>query len=766
MLHQVTVVPSRNAGFNRDHEFNWTVESESGTEPRMGQYACGSWWVAPAIGETGVRLVSITGSNAPMIEELLQLSVNPTPATHGFLYEQTRSVNTPNTYGGAGAAGNIVGNLPQVFTADADSAISLVACHQLSESDGIPALSGLINITDSAPPLQEYSVRVQSSGGLDETVSYTLSTSSGTVLRDGLKSALEANANINSAATFGISGSGITYSSSNSDTLHFYFPLNVGKGSLNTPILQNSNRIARAGTKANFGSQAAAYNVLTVLSDAPAANGVNHIRPNICGDTKDILTWDDFDLDLVPTHPNASVPGGGPYTSGGRWISNCSFLGMSHWNGSDSVNHSEGGRAFKPLDLIADYAANAALTWNNTVMSLLSDNITIEGKKPLLAGLITFGINHWHLKHNMAVNPAIWGSGAGQRGDEFGPYIASICLLKDRSKINTWQRSVSTIWGSERLEQGPQILRQTHRGQTGVRLWGDGWPYSASKQGRYWSDMMSNHYYEGALGTPNGSEGQRTSADPFGYHEGPSSYPGSNYCRVNNGGYEAIACIMMLWPAFRECVNTDAPIEYIDRWRRVGTWTLPDPIAPPTETDQQNTCNPFTGGGTCVDYSILWGHQFGNEKYGVRGGANGRYGGLHGVVSVFSNESTLAQSAWNYAMTLYDGEKYEDYLVGVDELVRPDMHHYPHPDDDGKEGVYMYTASVEAEVRYTYDGSEPTENSPLFDEPKYFSKGTRIRSRTFKAGMEPSQVSEFVVGKGPEIKRNKVVSNVAALAAI
>lgn len=767
MLHTETVVPTRNAGFNRNHVFSWTFESESGAEPRMGQYACGSWWVAPAVGETGVRLVSLVGSQAPMILELLQLSVNPTPSTHGFIYQQTRSINSSSTNGGAGAAGNVIGSLPQLYTADANSAISLVACHQLSEQDGIPVQSGSFSVSTSSPSLQEYSVRIQDAGGLDETVSYTLTTATDVALRDGLLSALQANANVVAAVNLGSSGDDtVTFSSKASDDIHVYFPLNTGYGSFNTQVLQNANRIAAAGTANNLGSQAAAYNVVTVLRDAPANNGVNHIRPNVCGDTKDILTWDDFDLDLVPTHPNASVPGGGPYTTGGRWRFNCSFLGMSHWNGSDSVNHSEGGRAFKPLDLIADYAANAAVTWNNTIFGIMSDNITIDQKKPLLAGLITFGINHWHLRYNLSSNFAVWGSGAGQRGDEFGPFILSICLLRDKSKIYRWQRDIATIWSTNRPDQGPQILKQTHRGQTGVRLWGDGWPYAATKQGRYWSDMMSNNYYEGALGSPDGGEGQRTSADPFGYHEGPSSYPGSNYAMVTAGGYEAIACIMMLWPAFRECVNTDAPIEYIDRWRRLGTWALPDPIAPPTETDQQNTCNTFTGGLTCVDYSITWGHQFGNERYGIRGGNNGRYGSLHGLIRTFSNESSSAQNAWAYAMSLYNGELMEDYLVAVDELVKPDMHLYPHPDDDGKMGMHMETGSFEAEVRYTYDGSDPVETSPLFNGPVYFAEGTLLKARTFKSGFSPSAIATKVVGLSGEKKRNKQLADGGSLSAV
>ena len=58
------------------------------------------------------------------------------------------------------------------------------------------------------------------------------------------------------------------------------------------------------------------------------------------------------------------------------------------------------------------------------------------------------------------------------------------------------------------------------------------------------------------------------------------------------------------------------------------------------------------------------------------------------------------------------------------------------------EGSNRVTISVplNSTVRYTLDGTDPTENSPVYREPIEIRKNTVVRARAFREGVEPSQV--------------------------
>lgn len=67
------------------------------------------------------------------------------------------------------------------------------------------------------------------------------------------------------------------------------------------------------------------------------------------------------------------------------------------------------------------------------------------------------------------------------------------------------------------------------------------------------------------------------------------------------------------------------------------------------------------------------------------------------------------------------------------------------------EGLLDIESSTEdAEIRYTTDGSEPTEEDLLFDDTVYFDETTTVRARAFKVGMNASDIAEFVVDVVPE----------------
>ena len=52
--------------------------------------------------------------------------------------------------------------------------------------------------------------------------------------------------------------------------------------------------------------------------------------------------------------------------------------------------------------------------------------------------------------------------------------------------------------------------------------------------------------------------------------------------------------------------------------------------------------------------------------------------------------------------------------------------------------ISLSTSTQDAEIRYTLDGSAPTQNSKLYTSPITISKGTVIRARTYRSGLIPS----------------------------
>lgn len=648
------VVPAMYGNQSRDAHFNWRFESSGGGDVRMGQFACGSWWVAPASGDTGVTLHSLTGN--PAWNDFLSCDADPVTESHGLL-------SGAKNYGSYNAAENVLANLPQTFTPASDSCISLVGAMRRNEAE----------------------------------------TSNG-------------------------------------------------------------------GTKAIVGEVADAYCVVTVMPAPPANNGADMIRPNITGATKEFLTWDDFDLSRLPTHNfiegKTAVDWEQTRT---RWRHSTEVLSMGVVKPDGSVTKfSEGGRAFRAHILHHNYASGMASNFNNDVLALFSTD-SLEMKKPALAAMLAFGNDIYHNRYNHGdAWPKAWQSGAGQSSGSLLPPALLAALSKDESKADHLRTAAIYNHDIDPANRGPQELRQIKRGQTGVHLWGDGYPFprdGADITGddyRYWSDMKGSWCFDTSIHPCNPNRGKKTYADVYGYHDGPANKPGTAYMVISTGTTQSLAAAMILMPEIRSVVNTDAPIEYVDRVTRHGLWTAPDPVAAVSVVDQNDDCNTWFYPETCAEWGDTWGPNLEDPRFAIEDGI-GRFTSMHGNNASMSYTSSRARDHWGEIIALYDGDTFEDNAVELGECVRPDIFLETGPNPR----AHIKEATLDAEVRYTLDGSDPGPGSQLYSGPvPLFGQG-EIKARAFHPDKEPSAVRgnafSFPAKPAMRLKIQDVINDAAHL---
>lgn len=622
------VVPAVYRTNSRDAHFNWQFESSGGGSVQMGQFACGSWWVAPANGDTGVTLLSLTGK--PGQNDLLSCDADPVTESHGLL-------SGAKNYGSYNGAENVLANLPQTFTPRPDSCISLLGAMQRNEAE-----------------------------------------------------------------------------------------------------------TSKGGTSAIVGEVADAYCVVTVMPKPPANGGADMIRPNISGGYKEFLTWDDFDLTRLPTYNFLAGKSAADWEkTRSHWAHATEVLSMGVVEPNGNVKkYSEGGRAFRPHILAHDYASGVASGFNNDVLALMSPD-SLESKKAALAAILAYGNDIYHNRYNHGEAWAkAWTSGAGQSSGAYLPPVFMAALSKDESKANNLQTAAIYNHDLDPAKRGPQELRQLTRGQTGVLLWGDGTPFTRTgtqitgDDYRYWSDFKSSACYDTAVGNCNPSTGKKTYADIYGYHDGPANKPGTSYMGVSAGTVQSLAAAMILMPDVRRVVNTDAPIEYIDRLKRHGLWTAPDPVAPIAVVDQTNNCNTWHQPQTCTEWGITWGPNLTDPRFAIEDGV-GRFTSLHGSPATFGYTSNRASGNWDTIIAMYDGETYESRAVDLGACVRPEilLESGPTP------RVHILEATTDAEVRYTTNGTDPSAGSTLYDGPFPITGQGEIRARAFHPGKTPSAIT-------------------------
>jgi hypothetical protein len=534
-----------------------------------------------------------------------------------------------------------------------------------------------------------------------------------------------------------------------SDALLTQIPLTLSPPlatSLVAALQRNETEAPGGGTSAIVGERVDAYCIVTVLRSPPAGDGESSLRPNITGATKEFLTWGDFDLSrLGAFHAFPSLTSTALTTITTRWRHSSEIFGYGLSESGIIKVFSEGGRAFRAGNCHDEYGAGMNASLQNDILSLLNTLNTIEQKKPALASILSFALDLYHARYKSANGEqVVFTSGAGQHLGKYGPLLLLAALSTDPAKaLKLRELSVQNQGPSPQL-LGPQEIRQIRRGVTGVVLWGDGFPFdfgnfqsmpNGNAYRRYWNDLLYSRSYRGQVPYGDPNVGQKTSADPYGYIDGPPNHPGYAYMGIGAAGTQGLAALMILMPRIRDIVNTDAPIEFSDRAVRVGTWAAPDPVAPPPPDLVENIWNPGVFPG--ATFGVTWGPRNGDIRFPVEDGSGlGRFvtSDWHAkpVISA-AYQPFLVRSFWTQIIAQYSGERFEDNLVPVSGSAKPDI--------TVLQGtVHLYHPHPLAILRYTTDGSMPGPDSPIYSQPFALGAGTTIRAFATVPGKTPSAV--------------------------
>ncbi len=373
--------------------------------------------------------------------------------------------------------------------------------------------------------------------------------------------------------------------------------------SLVAAIQRDESKEGVCGTSRIVGECVDAYNVVTVLPSIPARCGVDMLRPNISGDSKQMLHLSDFDFSLLPSlsYLSGTDPVGLERIRE-RWAHSIEIFGLVSASGKF---FSEGGRAFRSHILVDDYAGGTASQWYNEMMVLLSDDNSLSEKMPAISSILTYGLDLYHAMYN-TTQSRYFGVGATQHAGKFMPVVLFASLLKDPSFADKLKEVRNHV--RDNHFSGPHELAQIQVGPNGP-VWGDTLSYGPVQQhGSYWGNVLASRCYDNApVGTTcNPTLGKKTQKDPYGYIDGPPNKPGTSYMISTLGTQRSFVAMMWLIPKIREVVNYEEIIKYIDRVDTQGIQVLNDPCVTPDSREDPTQCDPYRNTG-CKYYGVTWG---------------------------------------------------------------------------------------------------------------------------------------------------------------
>lgn len=410
----------------------------------------------------------------------------------------------------------------------------------------------------------------------------------------------------------GLLGNGIYYSTSSN--LMYGLPYSVtGRKTLVKAerCLDGSTCIGNY-TAICGGYAAKAYSMLTVLDILPSdgVNGRNTFRPTYIAGAKEESTLGDFDFSRLPNRTDVALSQSGLNT-------------MLRWGKPyPDVFGGDAGRCFVPGYYPDEYAAGIGVGVINDILALLGNKATLNATSSIVA-MTQRGLDIYHSWK--AGNK--WDCGAGQCFGRKPPMVFMGALTRSTTTKAEIQASAAT---NSDFQEDTQISATPN--SNGEVLWGanaywggsSAWPNLTPRY--HWGAVFASKCFDGANGgNPAAScrdaDNTGSAGDPYGYIDGPSGLPTTQYSVCCSGGnHIGYASIMHAWDAYCEAAHDDEPIRWADKMYYPNAVSAPgvllsqDNCAPPDPRESES-CDGFSGTG-CLYFGGRSGATDGNSTWG------------------------------------------------------------------------------------------------------------------------------------------------------
>jgi len=426
----------------------------------------------------------------------------------------------------------------------------------------------------------------------------------------------------------GLLGNGVYYNASLNKMLSLPFTVAVNKTVVKAAQCTDGGTCAMSYTSACGGYAAQGYSMLTVVSAVPndGANGGNTFRPPYVAGTKPTHMLSGFDFTRLPKRTDITVTQTNLDTIAARW-------GKPY----PDVFGTDRGRCFVPGYYPDDYAAGIGQAVLQDILLLVGNtgalNATAAERAVVQRGLDIY--YSWQAGNN-------WDCGAGQCLGRKPPMIYMAAL----STNATIQSTVAASPSAGDFQEDTQIAVTPNSGGApvwGADAYGSAWP--ALNARFHWSAVFASKCYDGANGgNPAASckdaDSKGAVGDPYGYIDGPSGLPSSQYGVCCSGGpIIGLAAAMQAWENFCEVGNDQETLAWADKMAYPSLTTAPgvtvsgDGCAPPDSRESSscdgyngNNCLYFGGRTGATDANSTWGPLPSNPAQCIPNNSNGNTG--------------------------------------------------------------------------------------------------------------------------------------------
>lgn len=556
-----------NGSGGTDGRFIYEFDS-NGLNARCGRHADGTWWLAPAAGQSTVSLNAIRSNTS-----LIRAEDNPDPASRGFL-------NNAEDYGRFDSSLNIVPSLPTSYPLNTDSVTSIFAAIQRNNTCGTSSIEN--ECIEYADFLTVY--KTPPANGGKNTIRPTLFGNQKTVYT-------WADFDLSRIPSFNEA----QWDYDNDEVLDLVSKWTATTEAFSLPLCDS------ALTDCGFISEGGrAYRSHAVIDDYAAGGLQNRVLSYLLNSTSDVINDTEdkallaaiiaYGVDIITLIGQPPANERYAFDSGAGQFMNAANLSyftaaLSPRNGflwntmqTNVLAMVESSEVSGPQEMQQVYDRGFGAVWGdgNPVFSELS---TRRYWAEMRSGLAHENSDNWYVFRTSNA-----GTTFEVKDSATGRVVPTSCNIRDDG---SFCRDSTVIVGDQLL----YLFDYDTDGSNLILV-------DAVSAGTLIQVSPITERYQGWIG------GQRSAGDPHGQIDSPPGVPGSGYFQVSNGPRIEWAGIALAIPELCEVINYPSLFQFVERYLTSGLQMQNDSCAPPSDADVANSCDVFKS-KDCLDYGLV-----------------------------------------------------------------------------------------------------------------------------------------------------------------